>query len=84
MSPSEPSRITRYGREIVDPKAANAARNDKLRLNGLRRRARGQHFELRHSDYGYSLLDQAGKRVDGRNDLTLNEVEKLLNAHAAG
>jgi hypothetical protein len=82
MSPSDSGR-KRFGREIIDAPAANAARNDKLRTNGLRRRARAVHLELRHSDYGFSLLDADGKRVDGRNDLTLNEVEKLLEAAGA-
>ena len=31
-----------------------------------------------HSEYGYSLLDAAHKRVDDRGDLTLEEVESCL------
>jgi hypothetical protein len=52
---------------------------DKLRSNGLRRRARAHGLELRHSDYGYSLIDTARNRVDGRNDLTLDEVAARLD-----
>jgi hypothetical protein len=52
---------------------------DKLRRNGLRRQARAHGLELRHSDYGYSLIDSGRNRVDGRNDLTLDEVEARLD-----
>jgi hypothetical protein len=95
MSPSDPDRPrtakgraaaaqrSRHGREVIDAPAANAARADKLRTNSLRRLARSHRLELRHSDYGFSLVDETGKRVDGRNDLTLNEVEKLLKAIGA-
>jgi hypothetical protein len=64
--------------ETFDAAAANNEMADKLRRNGLRRRARAKGLELRHSDYGYSLIASRGERVDGRNDLTLNDVEKLL------
>ena len=66
--------------ETFDVGAANNERADKLRRNGLRRRARANGLELRHSDYGYSLISPGGTRVDGRNDLTLREVEARLNA----
>jgi len=66
--------------ETFDVGAANTERADKLRRNGLRRRARASGLELRHSDYGYSLISPDGKRVDGRNNLTLREVEARLNA----
>ena len=64
--------------ETFDPVAANSERAEKLRLNGLRRRARLRGLELRHSSYGYALIDATGQRVDGRNDLKLDEVEAQL------
>ena len=42
------------------------------------KRARAQGFELRHSAYGYALLDPAHKRIDDRSDMTLTEVESCL------
>jgi predicted ATPase len=57
---------------------ANEAKQQKLRRNTLQRRARAQGLELRHSEYGYALLDLAHKRVDDRNDMTLAEVETCL------
>lgn len=63
---------------MFDPATANRDRADKLRRNLLRRRARARGFELRHSDYGYALIDSSRERVDGRNDLTLDEVAARL------
>ena len=57
---------------------ANEAKHEKLRRNDLQRRARAQGLQLRHSEYGYALLDAAHKRVDDRGDLTLEEVESCL------
>ena len=57
---------------------ANEAKQEKLRRNSLQRRARAQGLELRHSEYGYALLDPAHKRVDDRGDMTLTEVESCL------
>ena len=57
---------------------ANEAKHEKLRRNTLQRRARAQGLELRHSEYGYALLDPARKRIDDRGDLTLEEVESCL------
>ena len=57
---------------------ANEAKNEKLQRHSLQRRARAQGLELRHSEYGYALLDPARNRVDDRNDLTLDEVESCL------
>ncbi|HEY1563101.1 MAG TPA: hypothetical protein VGF72_00270 [Gaiellaceae bacterium] len=57
---------------------ANEAKQQKLQRNTLQRRARAQGLELRHSEYGYALLDLAHKRVDDRNDMTLAEVESCL------
>lgn len=57
---------------------ANEAKTEKLRLRSLQRRAGAQGFELRHSAYGYALVDSARKRIKDRSDLTLNEVESWL------
>jgi hypothetical protein len=57
---------------------ANEAKNEKLQRHSLERRARAQGLELRHSEYGYALLDPARNRIDDRNDLTLEEVESCL------
>lgn len=65
-------------REKHDPALANAERVVTLRKNDLRRRARAKGLELRHSDYGYSLIDGSRQRIDGRSDLTLDEVAKRL------
>jgi hypothetical protein len=77
---SQAKKQTRWAgsREIHDPAVANAERATTLRRNDLRRRARAQGFELRHSDYGYSLIDGGRQRVDGRSNLTLEEVAKHL------
>ena len=76
MSPS------RSRREIddFDAVAANAEMAHTLQRNSLRRRARAQGLELRHSSYGYSLIDAARARVHNRNDLTLEEVARHLDA----
>jgi hypothetical protein len=57
---------------------ANEAKQQKLRRNKLQRIARAQGLELRHSAYGYALLDSARKQIDERNDMTLEEVESCL------
>jgi hypothetical protein len=57
---------------------ANEAKQEKLQRNNLQRLARAQGLELRHSAYGYALLDPARKRIDDRNDMTLEEVESCL------
>lgn len=57
---------------------ANEAKAEKLRRNNLRRQARVRGLELRHSAYGYALVDAARNRVDDRNDLTLDDVESWL------
>lgn len=61
-----------------DWRGANEAKTDKLRRSNLQRQARARGLELRHSAYGYSLVDRAHERVDGRNDLTLDDVESRL------
>lgn len=58
---------------------ANQARDEKLRVRRLERRARDGGFELRHSDHGYALIDAARQPVDGRRDLSLKEFASLLN-----
>lgn len=63
---------------------ANEAKTEKLRRNNLQRRARAHGLELRHSVYGYALIDSARDRVDGRNDLTLDEVESRLAPDPSG
>jgi len=57
---------------------ANEAKKETLRRNNLQRRARAKGLELRHSAYGYALLDSAHKRIDDRGDMTLSEVESCL------
>ncbi len=58
---------------------ANAAKTEKLRRTTLQRRARSSGVELRHSAYGYALVDTARTLVDDRSDLTLDEVESWLD-----
>ena len=57
---------------------ANEAKADKLRRNSLQRLARARGLELRHTAYGYALVDAARKRVDDRSDFTLDDVESWL------
>ena len=61
-----------------DWRGANDAKLEKLRRNSLQRQAGGRGFELRHSAYGYALIDSARKRIEDRSDLTLDEVESWL------
>jgi len=56
---------------------------EKLRLRSLRRTARTCGLELRHSAHGYSLIDGQRNRVEGRNDLTLDDVAKHLQDASA-
>jgi hypothetical protein len=57
---------------------ANDAKAEKLRGRSLQRRAGLQGLQLRHSIYGYALIDSARKHVKDRNDMTLDEVESWL------
>ena len=57
---------------------ANAEKTEKLRVRSLKRSAGAQGLQLRHSDYGYALVDSAHKHVKDRNDLSLDEVESWL------
>jgi hypothetical protein len=77
------SQRTRHEVDHFDPAAANSEKTEKLRRIKLQRRARSHGFELRHSAYGYSLIDAAHNRLDDRNDLTLDEVVKRLDAASA-
>ena len=72
--PRRTNNLTVRRHEVHDPVAANKERADKLQHNALRRRARARGFELRRSEYGYSLIDGERARVGDRNDLTLEEV----------
>ena len=58
---------------------ANDAKVEKLRLNRLQRRAGARGLQLRHSDHGYALIDSARKRVEERNNMTLDEIESWLD-----
>ena len=66
--------------DAFDAAAANVDKEHKLRRDALRRRARAHALELRHSDHGYALVDAARKRLEERNDLTLDEVATHLDA----
>jgi hypothetical protein len=59
---------------------ANDAKAEKLRRNKLQRRARSRGLELRHSAYGYALLDAGRKRAEDRSDMTLDEIESWLES----
>jgi hypothetical protein len=61
-----------------DLSGANEARTEKLRRNDLQRRVRARGFQLRHSAYGYALIDTARKPVDDRNNMSLDEVDSWL------
>jgi hypothetical protein len=58
---------------------ANQEKAEKLGVRSLKRRADARGFKLRHSDYGYALIDSARKPINQRNDMTLVEVETLLD-----
>lgn len=59
---------------------ANQARDEKLRLRRVSRRAGADGLEIRHSDYGYALIGTDRKSVNGRNDMSLKEIESWLKA----
>ena len=61
-----------------DWRGANDAKAEKLRRNSLQRQAGTQGFQLRHSAYGYALIDHGRKHVEDRNDMTLDEIEAWL------
>ena len=57
---------------------ANEAKDETLRLRSVRRRADADGLEVRHSDHGYSLIGSDRKSVNGRNDMSLKEIESWL------
>ena len=57
---------------------ANQAKDETLRLRSVRRSAGAEGMEIRHSDYGYALIGTDRKSVNGRNDMSLKEVESWL------
>jgi hypothetical protein len=57
---------------------ANQAKDETLRLRSVRRRAGAEGMEVRHSDYGYALIGTDRKSVNGRNDMSLKEIESWL------
>lgn len=59
---------------------ANKSRDETLRLRSVERSAGESGMEIRHSDYGYSLIGADRKSVNGRNDMSLKEVEAWLKA----
>jgi hypothetical protein len=83
MAPTPPS-ASRRATEQFDAVVANTEMAHKLQRNNLQRRARAHGLELRHSAYGYSLIDGARQRVGGRNDLSLKEVALHLDAASKG
>lgn len=58
---------------------ANEEKAEKLLVRSLKRRAGAQGLEIRHSDYGYALIDSGHKHVEDRNDMTLAEIEVALD-----
>ena len=56
---------------------ANEAKAEKLGVRSLKRQAGAQGLQLRHSDYGYALIDSAHRPVNGKN-MTLAEVKSWL------
>ena len=57
---------------------ANEEKAEKLRVRSLKRQADAQGLQLRHSAYGYALINSAREPVEDRSDMTLDEVESLL------
>jgi hypothetical protein len=68
--------------EVFDAPSANRQMAEKLTRDALRRRARRKGLVLRHSSYGYALIDSGRQRLGGRNDLTLAEVAEHLDLTA--
>ena len=61
-----------------DFRGANEAKVEKLRRNNLQRRAAARGLELRHSAYGYALIDAGRQHVEDRSDMTLDDVQSWL------
>jgi hypothetical protein len=72
--------ISRHEIDDFDVDAANREKTQTLQRTTLRRRARAHGLELRHSAYGYALIDANRAHLDGRNDLALDEVAARLDA----
>jgi hypothetical protein len=66
------------GAPVEDWRGANDAKSEKLLLNSLQRRVRARGLELRHSAYGYALIDSGRKHIEDRSDMTLDEVQSWL------
>ncbi len=58
---------------------ANEAKFEKLHLTRLRRRAGERGLALRHSAYGYALINSQRRRIDERSDMSLDEIESWLD-----
>ena len=63
-----------------DWRGANEAKAEKLRSHDLQRRARTRGLQLRHSAYGYALIDAKRNPVDDRKNMTLSEIESWLDS----
>jgi hypothetical protein len=61
-----------------DWRGANDAKAEKLRRHALQRRAHAEGLQLRHSSYGYALIDATRHPIENRHDLSLDEVESKL------
>jgi hypothetical protein len=57
---------------------ANEEKAEKLLVRSLKRQAGAQGLQLRHSAYGYALIDSGRKQIKERNDMTLAEVRSWL------
>jgi hypothetical protein len=57
---------------------ANQEKTEKLRVRSLKRSAGAKGLQLRHSAYGYALIDSTHKHIKDRNDMSLDEVESWL------
>ena len=73
--PGSPSREEDWG-------DANHAKTEKLRRKNLERLASTQGLDLRHSAYGYALVDSTHQRIEDRSDMTLDEIESCLERRA--
>ena len=62
----------------ADWRGANDAKAEKLRRHSLGRRAHAEGLELRHSEYGYALINTARHPIENRHDMSLDEVESRL------
>jgi hypothetical protein len=61
-----------------DLRGANEAKAEKLWQKSLRRRAGKRGLQLRHSAYGYALIDPTRKPINDRTNMTLDEIESWL------